>query len=60
MNQNFPQIKEKTCNIEHNPAQVNLCKLGLKRKGLSDEQIDLLENNIRTIINKVLDNLEDE
>ncbi len=37
---------------------VVLCRLNLMQKGLPQEKIDMLENNIRAIINNVFDDLE--
>jgi hypothetical protein len=50
----------KAFQIKHNPSQVNLCKLALKSKGLDDAKIELLENNIRAIINNVLNTMKYE
>jgi hypothetical protein len=52
--------KTKIRNMSVEDKQVSLCKLNLKRKGLDDKRIELLERNIRAIINNILDDLEYE
>lgn len=44
--------------LEYKPKSLDLCKLELKKQGLSDEKIELLEKNIRAIINITFDDLE--
>jgi hypothetical protein len=58
-----PEITQKTLRstlLEYEPKSLDLCKLELKKKGLSDDKIELLEKNIRAIINITFDDLEDD
>jgi len=39
---------------------VNECKLNMKKIGMNDEKIDLIEENLKAIISKVFDELKNE
>jgi|GEM_PF-5606530 len=60
MSTNLTSQNNKIQKLSKTQRDLELCKLSLKRKGLDDVQIDLLESHIKVIINKVLDNLENE
>ena len=60
MSTNLTSQNNKIQKLSKTQKDLELCKLNLKRKGLHDVQIDLLESHIKVIINQVLDNLENE
>ena len=55
-----PKRNQKICNLSKAQRDVELCKLKLKQKGLSDIKIELLEDHIKVIISKVIKDLEYE
>lgn len=58
MKADFAQKTLMSTLLEYEPESLDFCKLQLKNRGLSDEKIELLEKDIRAIINVVLDDLE--
>jgi len=43
---------------DHYLKSVEFCRLKLRRRGLSEDKIKLLEQNIRVIINNVFNSLD--
>jgi len=54
--QNISNLKNKAKTL----LSVDQCKLNMKKMGMNNEKIDLIEQNLKAIISKVFDELKNE